>query len=287
LLQGFDLVNLCDGEYIFTMQDAQGCQVSDTIWLESLYNITTSITKTDNNCQEGCGATAQVHVSDGLLPYSYSWSNGETNFSIEDLCCGTYYVDITDANQCTARDTVEISYVNVLSEVEISASRSRAFDGEEITLSVDYIPNMYCYWTPSENLSSPLSFTTNAIVYESGFYFVTVTDNHGCEVKDSIFIEVDVVNCERPNIYVPNVFTPNNDGKNDVVFVKGEWIESFEFEIFDRWGESVFFTDKLSEGWDGTFNGKLCDAAVYFYRLIVNCAGGKKFVEGGDITLIR
>jgi gliding motility-associated-like protein len=63
--------------------------------------------------------------------------------------------------------------------------------------------------------------------------------------------------------------------------------ESFEFEIFDRWGESVFFTDKLSEGWDGTFNGKLCDAAVYFYRLIVNCAGGKKFVEGGDITLIR
>jgi gliding motility-associated-like protein len=72
-----------------------------------------------------------------------------------------------------------------------------------------------------------------------------------------------------------------------MVFVKGEWIESFEFEIFDRWGESVFFTDKLSEGWDGTFRGKLCDAAVYFYRLSVNCAGGKKFVEGGDITLIR
>lgn len=286
-LQGFDLVNLCDGDYIFTMQDAQGCQVSDTIRLESLYNVTTSITKTDNNCQEGCGATAQVHVSGGLLPYSYTWSNGETNFSIEDLCCGTYYVDITDANQCTARDSVEISYVNVLSEIEISASRSRAFDGEEITLSVDYIPNMYCYWTPTENLSSPLSFTTNATVYESGYYFVTVSDNHGCEVKDSIWIEVDVVECERPNIYVPNVFTPNNDGKNDIVFVKGEWIESFEFEIFDRWGESVFFTDKLSEGWDGTFNGKLCDAAVYFYKLIVNCAGGKKFVEGGDITLIR
>lgn len=287
LLYGFDLIDLCDGEYIFTIQDAQGCQIKDTIQIESLYNITTSVTKTDNNCEEGCGATAQIHANGGSLPYSYTWSNGETNFSIEELCCGTYYVDIVDANQCTARDSVEISYVNVLTDVEIQASHTRVFDGEEITLSVDYIPNMYCYWTPTENLSSPLSFTTNATVYESGFYFVTVTDNYGCEVKDSVFIEVDIVNCNRPNIYVPNVFTPNNDGKNDMVFVKGEWIESFEFEIFDRWGETVFFTDKLSEGWDGTFNGKLCDAAVYFYRLTVNCAGGKKFVEGGDITLIR
>ena len=91
----------------------------------------------------------------------------------------------------------------------------------------------------------------------------------------------------EPDPQDPPVNDNNNDGKNDIVFVKGEWIESFEFEIFDRWGESVFFTNNLSEGWDGTFNGKLCDAAVYFYRLVVNCAGGKKFVEGGDITLIR
>ena len=286
-LNGFDLTGLCDGVYVFEMQDAQGCSVSDTIILESLYNISTSIRKTDNNCEQGCGATAVVEASGGTLPYSYLWSNSQTTSSIEDLCCGVYYVEITDSNQCTAIDSVEISYTNTLSNIQINASHTRVFDGEQITLSVDFIPNMYYYWTPSENLSSPLSYTTNATVYESGFYFVTVTDNHGCEVKDSVFIEVDIVNCERPNIYVPNVFTPNNDGKNDIVFVKGEWIESFEFEVFDRWGETVFFTDKLSEGWDGTFNGKDCDAAVYFYRLSVNCAGGKKFVEGGDITLIR
>ncbi|MBQ2375253.1 MAG: gliding motility-associated C-terminal domain-containing protein [Bacteroidales bacterium] len=286
-LSGFDLENLCDGEYIFSVQDAQGCQITDTIILESKYNITTSTTQTLNNCQQGCGASASVIASGGLEPYSYLWSNSETNSSIEDLCCGVYYVDITDANQCTAKDTVEITYVDNLSEIEITASHTRVFDGKEIILSTNYIPGMYYYWTPSENLSSPLSYTTNATVYESGYFFVTVSDNHGCQVKDSIWIEVDVVECERPNIYVPNVFTPNNDGKNDIVFVKGEWIESFEFEIFDRWGESVFFTNNLSEGWDGTFNGKLCDAAVYFYRLVVNCAGGKKFVEGGDITLIR
>lgn len=286
-LSGFDLENLCDGEYIFSIQDAQGCQVSDTIIIESKYNITTTTTKTDNNCEQGCGATASVQANGGLLPYSYTWSNGETSFSIEDLCCGKYYVDITDANQCTAKDSVEISFVNSLSDIQIQASHTRVFDGEQIILSTNYIDGMLYHWTPDENLSNPFSHITNATVYESGYYFVTVSDNHGCDVKDSIWIEVDVVECERPNIYVPNVFTPNNDGKNDIVFVKGEWIESFEFEIFDRWGESVFFTNKLSEGWDGTFNGKLCDAAVYFYRLSVNCAGGKKFVEGGDITLIR
>ncbi|MBR5254256.1 MAG: gliding motility-associated C-terminal domain-containing protein [Bacteroidales bacterium] len=286
-LQGFDLENLCDGEYVFAMQDAQGCSISDTIVIESMYKISTSITKTNNNCEQGCGATASVIANGGLEPYSYLWSNSETDSSIEDLCCGVYYVDITDANQCTAKDTVEITYIDNISEVEITASHTRVFDGKEIILSTNYIPGMYYYWTPSENLSSPLSHTTSATVYESGYFFLTVTDNHGCQVKDSVWIEVDIVVCERPNIYVPNVFTPNNDGKNDIVFVKGEWIESFEFEIFDRWGESVFFTDKLEEGWDGTYDGKLCDAAVYFYRLVVYCAAGKKYVEGGDITLIR
>ncbi len=286
-LQGFVLDSLCDGEYVFTVRDAQGCEVKDTVIIESKYNISSNITSTLNNCEQGCGASATVDVNGGSLPYTYQWSSGDNTSIAEDLCCGTYYVEITDANQCSARDSVEITYVNNLNNIEIEASHTRVFDGEEITLSVDYIDGMYYYWTPTNGLSSPLSHSTNATVYESTLYFVTVTDNHGCEVKDSVFIEVDIVNCERPNIYVPNVFTPNNDGKNDIVFVKGEWIESFEFEIFDRWGESVFFTDKLSEGWDGTFNGKLCDAAVYFYRLRVNCAGGKKFIEGGDITLIR
>lgn len=286
-LQGFVLDSLCDGEYVFIVRDAQGCEVKDTVIIESKYNVSSNITSTLNNCEQGCGATATVDVNGGTLPYIYQWSNGDNTSVTEDLCCGTYYVEITDANQCTIKDSIEITFINALNNVEIEASHTRVFDGEEITLSVDYIDGMYYYWTPTNGLSSPLSHSTNATVYESTLYFVTVTDNHGCEVKDSVFIEVDIVNCERPNIYVPNVFTPNNDGKNDVVFVKGEWIESFEFEIFDRWGESVFFTNKLSEGWDGTFNGKLCDASVYFYRLSVNCAGGKKFVEGGDITLIR
>jgi gliding motility-associated-like protein len=100
-------------------------------------------------------------------------------------------------------------------------------------------------------------------------------------------VEVDVVNCGEPNIYVPNIFTPNNDGKNDKVYVSGEWIDRFSFEIFDRWGEKVFATNDIEEGWDGTFNGVNCDAAVYFYKLEVYCQGGKTYITGGDITLIR
>lgn len=286
-LNGFYNENICDGEYIFVVSDAQGCEFKDTIKIESKYNINTNLVNTNNNCEEGCGATAEVFASGGLQPYSYQWSNGETVSAIEDLCCGLYTVVVSDSNNCTITDSVEITYVNTLTEVEINASHTRVFDGEEITLSVTPIDGMFYYWTPIDGLSSPLSSTTNAIVYESTEYIVTVTDNHGCEIKDSIFIEVDVINCGRPNIYVPNIFTPNNDGKNDIIFVKGEWIESFEFAIFDRWGEKVFFTDDLNIGWDGTFNGKSCDAAVYYYKLTVNCAGGKTFVEGGDITLIR
>ncbi|MCI7563016.1 MAG: gliding motility-associated C-terminal domain-containing protein [Bacteroidales bacterium] len=124
-------------------------------------------------------------------------------------------------------------------------------------------------------------------MYSTTTFYVFVSDNHGCSLKDSLVVEVDVVNCGKPNLYVPNIFTPNDDGKNDKVFVSGDWIEDFTFEIFDRWGEKVFSTSDLNEGWDGTFNGRKCDAAVYFYKLEVRCQGGKTYIGGGDITLIR
>ena len=126
-----------------------------------------------------------------------------------------------------------------------------------------------------------------ATMYQSTLFHVLVSDGYGCKAEDSVLVEVEVINCGRPDIYVPNIFTPNGDGKNDVLFVVGEKIDNFTFEVFDRWGEKVFATSDLQEGWDGTYKGRQCDAAVYFYSLEVRCLGGKTYKEGGDITLIR
>jgi gliding motility-associated-like protein len=194
---------------------------------------------------------------------------------------------LTDANNCRTEDTVVIGYNYAFEDFDAQASETRVFDGHEVTLSATEIEDMTYSWTPAENLRHPYAPTTSATMYQTTLFYVTASDGYGCETKDSVLVEVDFVNCDKPNIYVPNVFTPNNDGKNDKVFVSGDWIGEITFEIYDRWGEKVFATNDIAEGWDGTFNGNLCDAAVYFYKLEVKCMGGKTYIGGGDITLIR
>ncbi len=284
---GETLTELCSGTYIYVLTDSQGCTLTDTIEIVDLDTLTLALGATTNNCPEGCGAEIISLVEGGEQPYQYIWSNGATEAVLSELCNGVYSVEVRDMNNCKTEGTIEVTFVEAFENFSLSASDERVFDGQQILLSATPIEGMYYSWQPSENLSSPYSPQTMATMYESTVFYVFVTDNHGCELKDSIAIEVDIVECGRPNIYVPNVFTPNGDGVNDKVFVSGDWIEDFTFEIFDRWGERVFSTNDLQEGWDGTYNGRACDAAVYFYKLEVNCQGGKRFLEGGDITLIK
>ena len=104
---------------------------------------------------------------------------------------------------------------------------------------------------------------------------------------DTVLIEVEVVNCDKPNIFIPNAFSPNNDGKNDILYVSGDYIESMDWIIYDRWGEKVFHSTDITQGWDGKYKNNDCQAGVYYYKLEIKCEGGKTFLTGGDVTLIR
>lgn len=282
-----NLYQLCSGEYSFVLTDAEGCKVEDTITIKDNDSLRVQLNATQNNCPEGCGASVVSLVSGGTSPFNYLWSNGSTDANLSELCCGEYSLILTDANNCRTEDTVVIGYDYAFEDFDAQASETRVFDGHEITLSATEIEDMTYSWTPAENLRHPYAPTTSVTMYQTTLFYVTASDGYGCETKDSVLVEVDFVNCDKPNIYVPNVFTPNNDGKNDKVFVSGDWIGEITFEIYDRWGEKVFATNDIAEGWDGTFNGNLCDAAVYFYKLEVKCMGGKTYIGGGDITLIR
>ena len=91
-------------------------------------------------------------------------------------------------------------------------------------------------------------------------------------------------------IYVPNAFTPNNDGFNDVFQPKGFGIVKYNLYIFDRWGEKVFQTKVFEESWDGTFQGrghKICEEAVYTWLIDVTDVFGKAHELKGHVTLIR
>ena len=86
---------------------------------------------------------------------------------------------------------------------------------------------------------------------------------------------------------VPNAFSPNGDGKNDRVFIRGFGIAKVSWRIYNRWGELIYFSNDYLQGWDGKQSGKLLPQDVYHYVLDVEFSDGNKTIKKGDITLLR
>ena len=105
----------------------------------------------------------------------------------------------------------------------------------------------------------------------------------GCSDTACINVPITII----PGLEVPTAFSPNGDGRNDRIFVKGFGLAKINWKIYNRWGELVFFTNDYLGGWDGTFNGKSQPQDVYHYVVEVEFFDGKKGTKKGDITLLR
>jgi gliding motility-associated-like protein len=116
---------------------------------------------------------------------------------------------------------------------------------------------------------------------------VLVTNQYGCKALDKLRIRV-IEDCAGRMVYVPNTFTPNGDGQNDVLKVFGPGVASVkEFRVFNRWGQLVYETNTPNVGWDGTFNGAELNPGVYMYYMDVECINGERTIKKGDVTLLK
>jgi len=118
-------------------------------------------------------------------------------------------------------------------------------------------------------------------------YTVTVTNEDGCTSTASITIRVLNPACNDEDIFLPNAFTPNSDGHNDVLLVHSNYITDFELHIYSRWGEEVFTTLDQYIGWDGTFKGKKLEPDVFGYYFTAVCVNQASFSKKGNITLLK
>jgi gliding motility-associated-like protein len=138
-------------------------------------------------------------------------------------------------------------------------------------------------WTPVWGLSNPNTPNTLASPAEPTLYYVYGLSDKGCRNVDSIYVDIDY----HDNLYVPNAFSPNGDGNNDLFRVANLTFQNIqEFKVLNRWGQELFSAID-NRGWNGTFKGKPQDPATYFYLIRVAYPDGSTKLFKGDVILVR
>lgn len=122
---------------------------------------------------------------------------------------------------------------------------------------------------------------------EAGTYSVTVTDAHDCSSYAEAEVGYGVAKCPGGEIWVPNIFSPNDDGANDVLQVEGLGIAELEFTVFDRWGHRMFESVDQTHGWDGRHKGLSVDPGVYIYFVRCTFNNGESTELKGNVALVR
>jgi gliding motility-associated-like protein len=139
-------------------------------------------------------------------------------------------------------------------------------------------------WFFNDN-TSDTAFSPVHTFPQPGFYDVMLVAVNEAGCNDTMFRRMEV---EVPaNIFVPNTFTPNGDGLNDLLKLYGDGVRSYHLRIYDRWGEKVFDTEDGISTWDGNFQGKPLNTAVFIYIADVELLDGRSIQRVGDITLLR
>jgi gliding motility-associated-like protein len=282
--------NLQAGVYNVTVTDDDGCYALSQVTLVDPQPLTSNTAIKNIPCQNACIGEAWATPNGGTLPYQWQWNDAatQTNNPATNLCDGDYAVTITDANQCVIYDTVTIIDSSIYIIPNAWIAKDTIYEGQSVQIHSNYYGINYHYsWTPSTGLNNSNIYNPTASPNYTTTYYLTITDQYGCVWFDSIFIYVIDVICEEPYVFVPNAFTPDGDGKNDILYVRSSVGYEMEFRIFNRWGEIVYESFNKENGWDGSFKGKKLEPGVFDYYLIFTCYNREIFTKKGNITLIR
>jgi gliding motility-associated-like protein len=213
--------------------------------------------------------------------YNYTWSTGATTATINVFETGIYWVRLDAANG-TCIGLIDSVYYSpgVLPVVELGPNQF-VCDGQKVQLlnGTSPFPDATYEWQDGSKRSAYTVLTT-------GDYEVEVTNQCG-SVVDQVYIEFQ----DCSNVYVPNSFTPNEDGRNDIFYPKTDQeFTEYGFWVYDRWGGLVFKTNQPNFGWDGKINGKDAVVGVYVWRISYVSSFqefGERIEKIGEFSLIR
>ncbi len=199
-----------------------------------------------------------------------------------------YYLTAETDLGCIIQDSiwVEVREINPASVFATATPDLVPEGGTTLLEAFPDDPAFEYFWIPDAGVTNPTEQTTEAVLYETKTYTVLMSDGI-CQTGATVTVSTYEYICGDVYIFVPNAFSPNDDGENDILFVRGQNLEEVTLKIFDRWGELVFESTDQAIGWDGTFRDKPVDPDVYVYHLQVICFDGQENLIKGNITVLR
>ncbi len=281
-----DGVELFPGDdHIFVYTNAVGCdstiEVSVLAYPETTFDLDMQLScpNVDNGLIEILNGSGN-----GPLEYSLDGNTFGSSAIFENLPPADYSVYVKDVNGCIVEDAIEVESFEALDfELDIPVL---ACDQLEVQIDLDMITGNDYDITWSDGTVSDF-FVANS----PGTYQVTLQNN--CETITHDFI-VEAEDPMNDGVYIPNIFTPNNDERNDRFMFdvsQNASVQLETFEVFDRWGNLVFRSNDQQIEWDGKYKGQMLLPGVYVYQIkaaIINChVENESYVRHGDITLLR
>lgn len=276
------------GEYIVELNVRNSIGCVDTFRQKFyVYPLPDALAESDTLICEG--DTIQLFAAGGELYYWLPDNQGILNPNIHDPLATPrnsilYNVQVTDTNGCQDQAGVNVLVQNPI-VLELDDPLVMIV-GEKLKLIKARDPSGLIYkWEPSTGLDCDTCTSPTLTALESGSYMVTVTDSNGCfETVSSFYLEVR----NEYTLDVPQAFTPNGDGVNDVIFADGWGILDLRtFQIYNRWGEKLFESSDMEIGWDGTYKGKEMEMDAYVYYVEGLTYGNTVLRKKGEFTLIR
>ncbi len=275
------------GTYTVTVTGANGCTSTTDITVTQVAPVELSLGNTvSDHCSQGIGE-ATVSTVGGTGTYNYSWNSTpiQSGSQVTQLVAGTYQVIVNDG-QCG--DTISVVIGNIagpdaafeaIPEIATSTNPEIRFQNQSTN------GDSYAWMFGDGEVSNEENPTH--LYPESGNYTVIlqVVDAFGCTdtVSHPITIIDDLV------IFIPNGFTPDGDGLNDVFKPSGRGysMNGYEMNIYDRWGQLVFNSSVFEKGWDGKIRGTKLDInSVLAYRIVIYDLKGKVYVYVGHVTIL-
>jgi gliding motility-associated-like protein len=255
------------------------CPTQKTIFIDVIQTITPIISNSVSMCQ---GSSANLKVEGGN---TYKWqpqkdisSSTSSNVIVSPSSSTVYSVQVSSNSICPVTSTV---LVDVIPLPPLDA-------GQDTTINIGEIISLHATgqgifkWSGEDIFCYECS-TTQVRPITGSCYTVELTDNNGCRATDEICVKI----INDFDVYVPNTFTPNEDGRNDVFQLYCHGIKKLSIYIYSRWGDLLYQSDDMNFSWDGTFHGEPCEIATYVYELEYDPYNGKHVSKAGHVNIVR